>query len=164
VRFTLSICLFSLFTLIALELSAQVKKDSVEKKSLTRKAFKEGMKLISTNPNDTIVNEESINPYEAYAGRIIRNINIEHIGFEKSIYDSAKKVDKTVTKISNFLHVNTREKTVRKHLLYYWYGVSKYWNPSLHQSFGHLYWQQRFIRCIVGYQKKLETKTDFLPP
>lgn len=118
-RFTLPICLFSLFTLVSVELSAQVKKDSVEKKSLTRRAFKEGMKLISTNPNDTIANEESINPYEAYAGRIIRNINIEHIGFEKSIYDSAKKVDKTVTKISNFLHVNTREKTVRKHLFFY---------------------------------------------
>lgn len=108
-----------MLTLLTPELLAQEKKDSVEKKSLTRRAFKEGMKLISTNPNDTIANEESINPYEAYTGRIIRNIHIQHIGFEKSIYDSAKKVDKTITKITNFLHVNTREKTVRKHLFVY---------------------------------------------
>lgn len=95
---------------------AQVKKDSVEKKSITKKAFREGMKLISTHPNDTILNQESIDPYLQYAGKIIRNINIDRIGFEKSIYDSAKKVQKTATRLANALHVNTREKIIRKHL------------------------------------------------
>jgi hypothetical protein len=95
---------------------AQEKKDSVEKKSITKKAFKDGMKLISTTPKDTIVNEESINPYAEFAGKIIRNINIDRIGFEKSIYDSAKKVTKTVTRLANTLHVDTREKIIRKHL------------------------------------------------
>lgn len=95
---------------------AQVKKDSVEKKSITKKAFREGIKLISTNPKDTIVNEKSIDAYAEYAGKIIRNINVERIGFEKSIYDSAKKVTKTVTRLANTLHVDTREKIIRKHL------------------------------------------------
>ncbi len=94
----------------------QEKKDSVEKKSLTKRAFREGMKLISTTPKDTIENEKSINPYLQYTGKTIRHIYIEHIGFEKSIYDSTKKVKKSVTQLANFLHVNTREKTIRQHL------------------------------------------------
>lgn len=94
------------------------KKDSVEKKSLTKKAFKEGLKLISTTPKDTIEGEKSINPFLEHSGKIIRYIAIEQIGFEKSIYDSARKVDKFVTKAANFLHQDTREKTVRQHLFF----------------------------------------------
>lgn len=74
------------------------------------------MKFISTTPKDTVKNEKSINAYVEYTGKIIRHINLEHIGFEKSIYDSTKKVKKSVTKLANFLHVNTREKTLRQHL------------------------------------------------
>ena len=95
---------------------AQVEKDSVEKKSITKKAFREGMKLISTHPTDTIVGEKSIDPYAEYAGKIIRSISVDRIGFEKSIYDSAKKVDRAVTNLANTLHVDTRQQTIRKHL------------------------------------------------
>lgn len=95
---------------------AQVKKDSIEKKSVAKKAFQEGIKLISTSPKDTIVNEKSVDPYLEYAGKIVRYIHIERIGFEKSIYDTEKKVEKTVTKIANTLHVDTRQKIIRKHL------------------------------------------------
>lgn len=111
--------IFALFTLLfsgILELYAQVKKDSVEKKSVTRKAISQGMRLISTNPADTVVNEKSTDPYAAYKGKIIRHIYVERIGFEKSIYDSSKKVQKTVTKLANALHVDTRPKIVRRHL------------------------------------------------
>ena len=99
----------------------QVKKDSVEKKSLTKKAFSEGVKLISTHPKDTVTNEKSVDVYAEYAGKIIRTINIERIGFEKSIYDSAKKIDKTVTRLANVLHEDTREKIIRKHLFIHKY-------------------------------------------
>lgn len=95
---------------------AQAKKDSIEKKSITKKALREGIKLISTSEKDTIINEKSIDPYAAFAGKIIRHIYIERIGFEKSIYDSAKKVEKTVTHLANALHIDTREKIIRKHL------------------------------------------------
>ncbi len=121
--------IFLLSSLIALNLmgvQAQVKKDSVEKKSITKKAFQEGMKFISTSPQDTIVNENSVDPYAEHAGKIIRNIHIERIGFEKSIYDSAKKVTKTVTRLANTLHVDTREKIIRKHLFI---SINKPLNP-----------------------------------
>ena len=106
-------CFLALFACTA---QAQVGKDSVQKASVAKKAFREGMKLISTNPKDTIVGERSIDAYLEYAGRFIRNINIERIGFEKSIYDSAKKVDRTVTHLANTLHKDTRHKTIRQHL------------------------------------------------
>lgn len=95
---------------------AQVKKDSVEKKSSTKKAFRQGLKLISTTPKDTVKNDKSINPYMPYSGKIIRSIRTETIGFEKSIYDTAKKVKKVVADVSNFLHVNTRTRTILNHL------------------------------------------------
>lgn len=95
---------------------AQVKKDSVNIKSLTKRALREGFKFISTNPRDTIVNEKSVDSYEKFAGKIIRNINIEHIGFEKSIYDSKKKVTQTVIKVANTIHSDTRERIIREHI------------------------------------------------
>lgn len=116
---TLICIIVSLIGLSAIHGQAQVKKDSVEKekkKSITKRAFKEGMKFISTTPKDTVKNEKSINAYVEYTGKIIRNIYVQHIGFEKSIYDSTKKVKKSVTRLANFLHVNTREKTLRQHL------------------------------------------------
>ena len=76
------------------------------------------MKLVSTNPYDTIVNVGSIDNYIPYAGKTIRNIYVERIGFEKSIYDSAKKVTRTITKVANALHSDTREKTIRQHIFF----------------------------------------------
>jgi hypothetical protein len=105
-----------------IELNAQVKKDSVtvknEKKTGVKGAFRKGMKLISTTPKDTVKNVKSANRYEPYSGKIIRSIDIEHIGFEKSIYDTAKKVKKIVADVSNFLHVNTLTRTIKNHLFF----------------------------------------------
>ncbi len=116
-RATITISLLScLIFWVVPESYAQEKKDSVEKKSVVKKAFREGIKLISTSPQDTIINEKSVDPYAEHAGKIIRTINIERIGFEKSIYDSAKKVDKTITWLANKLHVDTRLKIIRRHL------------------------------------------------
>lgn len=94
----------------------QAETDSASRKSVTKKAFQQGLRLISTNEADTVINEESIDSYSEFRGRIIRRIGIDRIGFEKSIYDSAKKVDKWVTKLSNTLHVDTRAGIIRKHL------------------------------------------------
>ncbi len=102
--------------LIALQVHAQVKKDSIDKEPIHKRAFKEGMKFISTNPGDTIVNVKSVDTYEKFAGKIIRNINIEQIGFERSIYDSQKTVMNTVAKVANTIHTDTRQRTIREHL------------------------------------------------
>lgn len=101
-------------------LIAQKKTDST-KTSVTKKALLAGMKLVSTNPYDTIVNVGSIDNYTPYAGKTIRNIYVERIGFEKSIYDSAKKVTKTITKVANALHSDTKERTIRQHIFFQQY-------------------------------------------
>jgi len=105
---------------------AQEKSDSTKRTSAASKAFKKGIGLITTNKKDTVGIEESIDPFTPYSGRIIRNIDIEQIGFEKSIYDSAKKVQKVVTNLANALHVDTREKTIRQHLFF---GENQPLNP-----------------------------------
>lgn len=115
-RVCLKITILCLVSLLGSFSWGQVKQDSVEKKSLTKKAFQQGLRLISTHPDDTVVNEKSTQPYNEFKGKIIRHIDIDRIGFEKSIYDSAKRVDKWVTKLSNALHVDTRQQVIRKHL------------------------------------------------
>jgi hypothetical protein len=96
---------------------AQEKTDST-KRSITKKAFLAGLKLVSTNPTDTIVNVESVDNFTQFAGKTIRNIYVERIGFEKSIYDTTKKVSTTISKVANALHSNTREKTIRQHIFF----------------------------------------------
>jgi hypothetical protein len=88
------------------------------KPSIAKKALREGLKLISTNPQDTIVNVESIDNLAEFSGRTIRNIYVERIGFEKSIYDSTKKASTTISKLANVLHSDTREKTLRQHIFF----------------------------------------------
>jgi hypothetical protein len=96
-------------------MQAQDQKDSVDQ-SLTRRAFNKGLRLISTNPNDTILNEESKNEYAQFEGKIIRKIDFERVGFETSIYDSTKKVRGVITRAANAIHTDTREKVIRQHL------------------------------------------------
>jgi len=61
--------LISLIICWPMDAQAQAKKDSVEKKSAAKKAFHEGVKLISASQKDTIVNEKSVDPYSEYVGR-----------------------------------------------------------------------------------------------
>jgi len=112
------VSIIGILTVLSGSLYAQqkTKKDSLKKESLTRKAFHEGMGLISTSPRDTTVNEKSTDPFAAYTGKIIRQIHVNHFGFEKSIYDSAKKLDKLSTKVANAIHVDTKGWIIRQHL------------------------------------------------
>ncbi|MEJ1237955.1 hypothetical protein WBG78_07500 [Chryseolinea sp. T2] len=112
-----SITITFLLTLTLATANAQEKADSA-KTSLTAKAFRAGLKLVSTNPTDTIVNVKSTDNFAQYTGKIIRKIFIERFGFEKSIYDTTKKVTTTITKLANALHSDTRERTIRQHILF----------------------------------------------
>lgn len=95
---------------------AQEKSDSIKKVTLRKRALNEGIRLISANNKDSVINEHSVEPYAEYAGRIIRHIHYEPMGFEYSIYDNSKKIDKAVRQAANALHSDTREKIIKKHL------------------------------------------------
>ncbi len=111
-----------IFTLViltgitAVSTFAQKKKSGEEKKSVVQNAYREGLRLITTNPGDTIQSEESTERFEPYSGYIIRNIYSQRINFEYSIYDSAKKINKTLLTVANALHGNTKEKIIYNHL------------------------------------------------
>ena len=83
-----------MLTLLTLAGFAQVKNDSTEKKSTAWKALHKGLNLITTHQKDTILNELSTDPFKPYENKIIRNIHVEFIGFEVSLYDSSKRANR----------------------------------------------------------------------
>lgn len=95
---------------------AQEKSDSTKRRSATLRAIDKGIGLISTNQKDTVLNELSTEAFKVYENKIIRNIQVEFIGFDRSIYDSTKRVNKIITNAANALHGSTKERTIRNHL------------------------------------------------
>ena len=69
-----------------------------------------------TRDQDTTTNTKSESPFMRYDGKIIRRIVIQHIGFEKSIYDTARTFRNRVIKVANSLHTTTRESVIRDNL------------------------------------------------
>lgn len=74
-------------------------------KSITRKT--------QTNPTAAVRSEDAFMPFE---GKIIRKIEIRHIGFDKTVYDTTRNIKNTITRISKALHSNSREWLIRDHL------------------------------------------------
>ncbi len=118
---------------------AQNKNDSVRERSSARKTLAKGIGLISIAPKDTIANELSTEAFAPYENKIIRNIQIEFIGLERSIYDSSKKVNRVVSRIANSLHSRTREVIIRNHLFV---NKNKPLNPFLLAD------NERFLRDL----------------
>lgn len=94
---------------------AQTDKDST-KTSIAKRAFEEGLNLITRTHSDTVKNEKNADRFKEYTGKIIRDIYVESAGFEVSIYGTEKKIVQKIGNIANKLHINTREKTIRQHL------------------------------------------------
>lgn len=94
---------------------AQNKKDST-KTSISKKALEEGLDLITRSHRDTVLVQNSYEEFLPFNGKIIRNIYVESIGFEKSIYGNKKPIVQKMGRIANNLHTNTREKTIRQNL------------------------------------------------
>lgn len=101
--------------LICAQVKAQDKKDST-KTSVSKKALEEGIKLISRTGSDSVLLEESDERFLPYSGNIIRNIYVQSIGFEKSIYGNEKPIVQKIGRAANKIHINTREKTIRQNL------------------------------------------------
>lgn len=74
-------------------------------KSITRKK--------QSDPTLAVRSEDAFMPFE---GKIIRNIEIQHIGFNKTIYDTTRNIKNTVTRIGNALHSNSKDWLIRDHL------------------------------------------------
>ncbi|SFT90568.1 hypothetical protein SAMN04489724_2707 [Algoriphagus locisalis] len=115
-KLTFSVILFLHMLLgICVNLFAQNENDT-SKTSITKKALEKGMDLITRSNRDSVLVEKAEEKFLPYEGRVIRNITVENLGFEFSIYGTEKPIVQKVGRIANKLHTNTREKTIRQHL------------------------------------------------
>lgn len=91
--------------------------DSTKNRLLDNKLSQEVLRNITRRQkSDTVKSIKSEEPFLPYTGKIIRNITIRHIGFERSIYDSTRSFKSSMTQIANSLHSDTRESTIRDNL------------------------------------------------
>lgn len=115
-----------LLVLILLILSCvattQAQKDSTAQNGiLDNKITKELLKTVQkkSSPGLTQKNVKSEDVFLPYEGKIIRNIVVKHINFERSIYDTTKSVKDVFTRTANKLHVDTRPNVIYNHLFFY---------------------------------------------
>ena len=69
-------------------------------------------------PVQEILNIKSEEAFLPYDGKLIRNIIVNHVGFEKSITDSTINMRSRMVKIGNALHVNSKEWVIRDHIFF----------------------------------------------
>ncbi len=64
----------------------------------------------------TVLNTKSESPFVPYEGKIIRRIETEELGFEKTFTDTTKRIRYFGTRILNALHANTKSWVIRDNL------------------------------------------------
>lgn len=69
-------------------------------------------------PANDIINIRSEEAFLPYEGKIIRQILINHIGFERSITDTSRNIKTALVRVGNALHSNTKEWVIRDHLFF----------------------------------------------
>ncbi|MEX1240447.1 MAG: hypothetical protein WEB30_12040, partial [Cyclobacteriaceae bacterium] len=74
-------------------------------KSITRKK--------ASDPVAAVKSEEAFMPYR---GKIIRNILIRHIDFQKTVYDTTRNIKNTITRIGNKLHRTSKDLLIKDNL------------------------------------------------
>lgn len=91
--------------------------DTTESKSsIAKKALEEGLSLIKRSNRDSTLVEKSEEKFIPFENKIIREIYIENVGFEKAVFSTEKPITKKIGRLANNLHTNTRDKTIRQHL------------------------------------------------
>jgi hypothetical protein len=83
------------------------------------KLSKEVMKSVTRKPEpENFINIKSEAAFLPFEGKYIRQILINHVGFERSLTDSSKNVKNTLVKIGNALHSNSKEWMIRDHVFF----------------------------------------------
>jgi hypothetical protein len=116
------VCLFLPFLSYSQKDTTLQKKDSTSllENLKNSRLGKELARSIRAKPfSDATQQERSEDKTMRYEGKIIRNIYIEHVGFNRSIYNPDKNIKNVVTRFANSLHTDTREQTIRQHLFFY---------------------------------------------
>ena len=92
--------------------AAQILQDIKESK-LSQRIMKSITRKKRSNPVAAVKSEAAFMPYE---GKIIRNIILRHIDFQKTVYDTTKNIKNTITRIGNKLHSTSKDWVIRDNL------------------------------------------------
>jgi hypothetical protein len=111
--------LILLFSFIIQICFAQEKADSVNhpewmEKVNGNKQVQKIIKGISRKPET--FHEKSETPFLPYNGKIIRKIEVQQLGFERTVLDTVRNLRNFITKSANKLHTDTREFVTRNYL------------------------------------------------
>jgi hypothetical protein len=87
--------------------------ESIKKKKVPKRLLTSITRKSQSNPTGAVKSENAFIPYE---GKIIRKIDIRHIGFDKTVYDTTRNIQTLVTRIGNALHTNSKEKLIKDNL------------------------------------------------
>ena len=87
--------------------------DYLKTNKVSRRLLKSITRKKQSNPTAAVRSEDAFMPFE---GKMIRKIEIRHIGFDKTVYDTTRSIKNTITRISNALHSNSREWVIRDNL------------------------------------------------
>ena len=70
------------------------------------------------SPVPEVLNTKSEDAFLPYDGKVIRNIVVNHVGFEKTITDTTANIQSSMARIGNALHVNSKEWVIRDHIFF----------------------------------------------
>jgi hypothetical protein len=87
--------------------------NDIRESKLSRRILKSITRKKVTDPVAAVKSEEAFLPYE---GKIIRNIIIRHIDFQRTVYDTTKNIKNTITRIGNKLHSTSKDWLIRDNL------------------------------------------------
>lgn len=87
--------------------------NDIKGSKLSRRILKSITRKKVTDPVAAVKSEEAFLPYE---GKIIRNIIIRHIDFQRTVYDTTKNIKNTITRIGNKLHSTSKDWVIRDNL------------------------------------------------
>jgi hypothetical protein len=86
---------------------------SIKHSKVSKRLMKSITRKKQTDPTAAVRSEDAFIPFE---GKIIRRIEVRHIGFDKTVYDTTRNIKNAITRVSNALHSNSREWLIRDHL------------------------------------------------
>lgn len=113
IKFLFPICYCLVFT------SSLFAQNDSSKNLLNNKLTQKALGSVKRNPKpDGVTTAKSEDPFLPFEGKIIRNIIINKVGFEKSIYDSSQSFKSRATQLANLIHANSKEGLIRDNLFF----------------------------------------------
>lgn len=85
----------------------------IKESKLSQRIMKSITRKKKSDPVAAVKSEAAFIPYE---GKIIRNIILRHIDFQKTVYDTTKNIKNTITRIGNKLHSTSKDWVIRDNL------------------------------------------------